>query len=120
MAWELDGKRSIYQQLIEIIRQRIITGVYPPGARLDSVRDLANEAGVNPNTMQRALAELENSGIIYSVRTSGRFVTEDMERIKALREEEARGEAASFLGRMRNLGFSYTEVLDLLKKMEEE
>jgi DNA-binding transcriptional regulator YhcF (GntR family) len=118
MAWELDGKRSIYQQLIEIIRQRIITGVYAPGARLDSVRDLANEAGVNPNTMQRALAELENSGIIYSVRTSGRFVTDDQEMIRKLREEEAQAEAAAFLGRMRSLGFTGDEVLEVLKKME--
>ena len=90
MPWELDSKRSIYGQIIERIQNRIVTGAYPPGGKLPSVRDLAEEAGVNPNTMQRALSELERTGVIYSQRTSGRFVTEDESMITQLKEDAAR------------------------------
>ena len=71
MAWQFEHDRPIYTQLLEQIRMLIISGVYPIGSRLPSVRDLAAEAAVNPNTMQKALSELERSGLIYSQRTSG-------------------------------------------------
>ena len=87
MAWELDSNRSIYSQLIEVILRRIVTGVYPAGSRLDSVRDLASEAGVNPNTMQRALMELERTGMITTQRTSGKFVTDNQEMIDDVKKE---------------------------------
>ena len=77
MPWELDNDRPIYLQLMERIQQDIVSGIYKPGDRLPSVRDLAVEAAVNPNTMQKALSELERSGLVYSQRTSGRFITED-------------------------------------------
>ena len=77
MAWELDSDRPIFLQIVARIQSDIITGVYPPGAKLPSVRELAVEAAVNPNTMQKAFAELERSGLVYSRRTSGRFITED-------------------------------------------
>ena len=77
MTWHFDNDRPIYTQLLEQILFLIVSGQYPPGSKLPSVRDLASEASVNPNTMQRALTELERSGLIYSQRTSGRFVTED-------------------------------------------
>ena len=77
MAWNFVKDRSIYLQLIDIIQNRIATGYYTPGSKLASVRDLASEAEVNPNTMQKALAELERMGLVYSQRTSGRFVTDD-------------------------------------------
>ena len=73
MPWELDNDRPIYLQLMERIQQDIVSGIYKPGDRLPSVRDLAVEAAVNPNTMQKALSELERSGLVYSQRTSGRF-----------------------------------------------
>ena len=77
MPWNLDSSRPIYTQLVERIQLDILAGKYQPGARLPSVRDLASEAGVNPNTMQKALAELERENLVHSARTSGRFITED-------------------------------------------
>ena len=77
MAWNLDSDRPIYAQLLERIELQIVSGTYGPGDKLPSVRELAAEASVNPNTMQKAFAELERSGLIVTKRTSGRFVTED-------------------------------------------
>ena len=82
MPWNLDPQRPIYAQIIERVQLDIVTGHYAPGSRLPSVRELAAQAAVNPNTMQRALSELEGSGLIYAQRTSGRFVTEDTARIR--------------------------------------
>ena len=76
MPWDLDDDRPIYLQLMERIQQDIISGIYKPGDKIPSVRDLALDAAVNPNTMQKALSELERSGLVYSQRTSGRFITE--------------------------------------------
>ena len=81
MAWELDADRPIYAQLVERIQKEIVSGKYQPGEKLPSVRDLAAVAAVNPNTMQKAFAELERSGLIVTQRTSGRAVTEDTELI---------------------------------------
>ena len=75
MTWKLDSDRPIYAQLLELIQMRIISGHYPAGSRLPSVRELAAEAGVNPNTMQKAFSELERNGLIWTQRTAGRFVT---------------------------------------------
>ena len=76
MKWDFSSDAPIYAQLILQIKVGIVSGAFPPGERLPSVRDLATEAGVNPNTMQRALTELERDGLVYSQRTAGRFVTE--------------------------------------------
>ena len=116
MSWELDSKRPIYEQLAERIRERIVTGVYPGGERLPSVRDLAQEAGVNPNTMQRALTELERAGVLFSQRTSGRYVTEDEAMIRQMKEEAARETIEEFLEKMRALGISTEEVIEMLGK----
>ena len=77
MGWKIDDGRPIWTQLKEQMIKRIVSGTYSSGEKLPSVRDLAGEAGVNPNTMQKALAELERMGLVYSQRTSGRFVTDD-------------------------------------------
>ena len=77
MKWQFSNDAPIYTQLIEQIKVGIVVGAFPPGERLPSVRDLATEAGVNPNTMQRALAELERDGLVFSQRTAGSFVSED-------------------------------------------
>ena len=82
MAWQFRNDIPIYTQLIAQIQQRIVSGALLPGERLPSVRDLAAEAGVNPNTMQRAMMEMEREELVYSQRTAGRFVTEDGERIR--------------------------------------
>ena len=87
MAWNLDSDRPIYAQLLERIQLQIVSGTYGPGDKLPSVRELAAEASVNPNTMQKAFAELERSGLIVTKRTSGRFVTEDKDMITQIRTQ---------------------------------
>ena len=116
MAWKFDDNRSIYVQLTEQIQMRILTGVYEAGSRLPAVRELAAEAGVNPNTMQRALSELERTGLVYSKRTSGRFVTEDESIMEKLKEEFARKEVLDFCAGMHRLGFGTEEIIEFIKK----
>ena len=87
MAWTLQSDRPIYAQLVERLKTEIVSGVYPPGRRLPSVRELAATASVNPNTMQKAFAELERTGLIITMRTSGRVVTEDTAMINETRRE---------------------------------
>ena len=87
MKWQFSNDAPIYSQLIAQIKVGIVSGAFPPGERLPSVRDLATEAGVNPNTMQRALTELERDGLVYSQRTTGRFVTEDQAMIASGKEK---------------------------------
>lgn len=120
MAWELDNNRSIYSQLVEVILKRIVTGAYPAGSKLDSVRDFAVEAGVNPNTMQRALAELERTGMITTQRTSGKFVTEDKEMINKVRDDMAVSAVKNLLDEMKKLGFGQDEVIEFIRRNSDE
>lgn len=96
MTWELQSDRPIYAQLIDQIELMVCTGIFPPGSRLPSVRDLAKEAAVNPNTMQRALAKLEEDGLLYTNRTSGRFVTEDMKMVQEIKRKKSAGSYSLF------------------------
>lgn len=116
MAWNLNSDRPIYAQILEVIQMRIISGIYQPGGRLPSVRELAVEAGVNPNTMQKALSELERSGLVTAVRTSGRVVTEDMEMIGQTKTALAREQVQEFMDKMKRLGFEKEEVVRLLEQ----
>ena len=118
MAWKLDSDRPIYAQILEVMQLRIIAGVYRSGEKIPSVRELAAEAGVNPNTMLKALAELEKEGLVMAQRTSGRIVTEDMEMIKQTREQLAREQVQEFIDKMEKLGFNKKEVVALLEQME--
>lgn len=120
MAWEFEADRPIYQQAAEIVRKRIIKGVYPQGSRLPAVRDLAMEAGVNPNTMQRALLMLEESGLVYSQRTSGRFVSEDESLLEVQKYQSARRQVLSFVKRMDELGYSAEELGTLINRVVHE
>lgn len=120
MKWKINGDRPIYQQLTEQITERIVSGAFAAGTKMPSVRDLAAEAEVNPNTMQRALADLEREGLLYTQRTSGRFVTEDREMILKVRQQLAQGRIADFLSSMRLIGFSETEAVELLRKQAEK
>ncbi len=120
MPWDLDNNRPIYLQLMERIQLDIISGTYKPGDRLPSVRELALEASVNPNTMQKALAELERSGIVHSMRTSGRLITEDRSMIEQLKGELAREQIGAFLEKMNRLGFSAGEILSLIQQTVKE
>lgn len=117
MAWSLNSDRPIYAQILEVIQLRIISGRYRPGEKIPSVRDLAAEAGVNPNTMQKALAELERNGLVVTQRTSGRMVTEDMDMIQTTRNKLAREQVCEFIDKMKELGFSKREVVELFEKM---
>lgn len=120
MPWDLDNDRPIYLQLMERIQRSIISGEYRPGDRLPSVRDLAVEAAVNPNTMQKALSELERNGLVYSVRTSGRYITKDIDLLEKLREDQAYSHIKEFMKKMRQLGFSDEETLSLTQKIIKE
>ena len=120
MPWNLDSSRPIYLQIIERVQMDIITGRYQPGDKLPSVRDLAQEAAVNPNTMQKALSELERSGLIYSQRTSGRFITEDKELIHQMKKELAAAEVSAFVAHMKQLGISPEEIRQLLAETIED
>ena len=118
MSEPFDASRPIYAQLVERLKAKILAGTYPPGGHLESVRDLAAAAGVNPNTMQRALAQLETEGLVRTERTAGRYVTEDTGLIEQLREESARMLAEDFLGKMRGIGYSPVQAAALLERWD--
>ncbi len=121
MQWQLRDDRPFYQQLMEILTEQIASGRLEAGSKVPPVRELAAEAGVNPNTMQRALAELEREGLLYTNRTSGRYVTEDSEMIRKVREMIAEDRINEFLTGMGQLGFKGAEILELLeRKIKEE
>lgn len=120
MTWLLSGDRPIYIQLVEQMERMIVSGEYAPGERLKSVRDLAAEAAVNPNTMQKALAELEARQLIHTQRTSGRFITEDAQQIKQVKEKLAMEQITAFIERMQKLGFDKREILDLMMQVVKE
>lgn len=117
---EFDGKRPIYLQLMEDLQNRIAAGELPPGSRLDSVRDLALVYGVNPNTLQRALNELERLELLKVQRTSGRFVTTDNGRIKELRKQMAAKHIDQLIQSLIRLGFGQEEILELVEKKLKE
>lgn len=116
MAWELDADRPIYAQLVERIQMQIVSGYYQPGGKLPSVRELAAVAAVNPNTMQKAFAELERSGLIITQRTNGRMVTEDTELIGSIKKALAREHVDTYFSKMKELGYQKREALELLQK----
>ncbi|MCX7615595.1 MAG: GntR family transcriptional regulator [Clostridiales bacterium] len=120
MAWELKTDRPIYIQLVEHIKLGIISGAYPPGERLPSVRDMAFDASVNPNTMQKALAELERDGLVFSQRTSGRFITEDKDMIDKVRNSLALEQITEFLKKMEKLGYNKSEIIKLMEREVKE
>jgi GntR family transcriptional regulator len=120
MSWDLQTDRPIYTQLIEQMEIRILSGAYPLGSRLPSVRDMAQEAAVNPNTMQRALSQLEEAGLLVTHRTSGRSVTEDAQMISQAKRKLAKEQIDAFLKNMGRLGFEHAETLSLVSSMLEE
>lgn len=120
MPWKLDSDRPIYPQIVEHVQLDIIAGRYRPGDRLPSVRELAAEASVNPNTMQKALSELERCGLVHSQRTSGRFITEDTTMIEKIKEDLASARIREFLETMNQMGFQKKEILTLIEKLQKE
>lgn len=115
--WQMDSNRPIYIQLVERIIREIIAGKYQPGDKLPTVRELAEIARVNPNTMQKAFAQLEQEGMLYTERTAGRYVTNDWSRIKEKGREMALQICEAFLSDMRSLGLSDEEIEEVLHKV---
>ena len=120
MDFELQSSRPIWQQLAEQLGRRIVTGVYPPGSRFPTVRDLAAEAGVNPNTMQRALGQLESEGLVITNRTAGRTVTEDVGVLDAMRKRLAGELTEKFFSDMKELGYTRAQAAELAAAEKEE
>ncbi|MFZ7131824.1 MAG: GntR family transcriptional regulator [Eubacteriales bacterium] len=110
MRWKLEADRPIYIQLMEQIQLLIIIGIYPPGSKLPSVRDIAAEAAVNPNTMQRAFSQLEIEELIHSDRTKGRFVTEDTQKIFRMKNALAVHDTQDYIQRMKKLGYDRNQI----------
>jgi GntR family transcriptional regulator len=120
MQWDINSERPVYIQLIEQVQASIISGYFKPSDKLPSVRDLAAEASVNPNTMQKALTELERGGLIYSNRTSGRYITSDLSLIKKLKGQSAKDLVLDFLEKMNQLGFEQEEILSMITETVKE
>lgn len=120
MAEQFDSSRPIYAQLVERLKAKILAGIYPPGGHLDSVRDLAAAAGVNPNTMQRAMAQLDQDGLTRADRTAGRLVTQDTGILDAVRRAEAQVAVQQFFDAMAELGYSRQEAAELIGEENHE
>lgn len=115
MEWNILPGRPVYVQLVEQLELAIVTGALPPGGRVPPVRELAAEAGVNPNTMQRALQELEGRGLLHTQRTAGRTVSTDADALAELRRARARTLADEFVQKTRALGLNDEETAALLR-----
>jgi DNA-binding transcriptional regulator YhcF (GntR family) len=118
LKWQFTNERPIYAQIVDILLMRILTGTYPPGSNMPSVRVLAAEAQVNPNTMQRALAELENRGLLQTQRTAGRTITEDTNMLKTTKKQKAMEIINDFFKKMGQLGIGKEETIDLFKSAD--
>ncbi len=114
MTWSFDDNLPIYLQIIRILKSDLARGKYQPGEKLPAVRELALDAGVNPNTMQKALAELERDGLVKSQRTAGRFVTEDKEKIMEISKTLAYDEIARMVESICALGYHREEIPTLI------
>lgn len=117
MKFEFDNNIPIYIQLVEQLKIYIISGNMKPGDRLPSVRELALQTKVNPNTMQKALAELEELKLVYTERTNGKYVTQDQNLIRQLKLEYANAITQKYLSSMKDIGFTELEAIDHLKKI---
>ena len=117
MEYNYDNERPIYIQLVEIIRIEIVSGKLKKGQRLPSVRELALMMRVNPNTMQKALVELENEKLVYTKRTNGKYVTEDEEQIENVKNELAKEKVNQYLNSMQNIGISLNEAVKYLQEL---
>ena len=111
---DVDDSRPIWVQLAAEFRRRIATGAWAPGSRIPSVRELALELGVNPNTVQRALAQIDREELTLTERTSGRFVTEDLEAVTHARTELAAGTTDAFIEAISGIGLDLDQATELL------
>ena len=119
MNWKFTGERPVYQQIVATIRAAILTGEYPPGMKVPSVRDLAAQAQVNPNTMQRALTELEREGLLVGGGTSGRTVTSQEEVLSAARDMALNELAKECAEKFMVFGLTPKQAAELLNALDE-
>lgn len=117
MNFNFDNNIPIYIQLVEQLKIEIISGKIKPSERLPSVRDLALQTKVNPNTMQKALTELEELKLIYTERTNGKFVTTDQQLIDKYKGEYANDLCTKYLSSMESIGFNKNETIKYLKEL---
>ena len=115
MGYEFDSNIPIYLRLRHYFRMQIVSGQLAPGERMPPVREIAVQYGINPNTVQRALTELEEDGLAYSQRTAGRFITEDRDRIAQMRQILAKETVDTFIKDIRPFGFSLDDIIDVMK-----
>lgn len=120
MAWEFTSQQPIYQQIVDYILMDIVSGKYEMGEKMPSVRELSLTASVNPNTMQRAMAELESQGLAVTQRNSGRFVTTDADTIAKAKNKKATDAAQNYLKGMAALGYTAKQALDVLHEIAKE
>ncbi len=111
VTWTFESDKPIYGQIVERIKFRIVKGEYPPGSRIPSVRELALEAGVNPNTVQRAYAELESEGVLYTERTNGKFVVNDSGLLNQLKQTLSRSYIEDLFQKLTELGLTKEEII---------
>ena len=117
MSYTFDNNIPIYIQLVNIVRVDIVSGKLSIGSRLPSVRELAFYYKVNPNTMQKALVELENEGLVYTERTNGKFVTTNNELIEKIKKELAEEKVNNFLNEMKSIGITYEKAVIYLQEL---
>lgn len=120
MSFDFDNNMPIYIQLVEQIKISIISGDIVSGERLPSVREWAMKFRVNPNTMQKALIELENIGLIFTERTNGKFVTENIHLIERIRDDYAVEISKKYFDNMEKIGFSKNMALSYLSNYKGE
>lgn len=114
MDYQFDNDKPIYLQMVEVIKKEIISGRLKCGEKIPSVREIAFQAKVNPNTVQKALAELERCGLVYTERTNGKFVTENKSIIKEYRDDIINEKVESFLKDMIHIGVNEDEIREYL------
>jgi DNA-binding transcriptional regulator YhcF (GntR family) len=121
MSWKFDDSKPIYLQIAQRIKEQIASGELPPGGKIPTVREIAETAGVNPNTVQRALSDLENAALVAAERgNGGRFVSKNPDILKKLAHDLAKSAADEFIEKMQKLGFDSIAAADYLKNYKGE
>ncbi len=120
MQWKFEGSSPVYLQIMAQIRRAVLMGEYPPGSRIPAVRELAAQARVNPNTMQRALMTLEQERLLISCGTTGRFVTDDRQILEAMRRDQVAAVVKHCATQLKAMGLSMQEAGALLLALEEK
>lgn len=120
MSWHIDKSNPVCPQLAGQIAAGIAGGLFTPNEKLKSVREIAVEAGVNPNTVQKTLEQLEGDGLVYSVRGTGWFVSENTDASQKWKSKMTKEKLDSFFGQMKSIGYSVSEIKKLVEEYEHE